>query len=133
MSEENFSTIFPSFTFNRCFLQSRHKLPGFFHILSMRMGRGGACLFDRQKRAVVSALNLPEDVMLGDMFLSFTGNRGVLIENYRNIILYTDTALRLQGKNGRLTIEGTCLTIRYYDKEQLFLSGLIRSAVFEPL
>ncbi|MBS6263102.1 MAG: YabP/YqfC family sporulation protein [Clostridium sp.] len=99
----------------------------------MRMGRGGACLFDRQKRAVVSALNLPEDVMLGDMFLSFTGNRGVLIENYRNIILYTDTALRLQGKNGRLTIEGTCLTIRYYDKEQLFLSGLIRSAVFEPL
>ena len=48
-------------------------------------------MFDRQKRAVVSALNLPEDVMLGDMFLSFTGNRGVLIENYRNIILYTDT------------------------------------------
>ena len=55
-------------------------------------------MFDRQKRAVVSALNLPEDVMLGDMFLSFTGNRGVLIENYRSIILYTDTALRLQGK-----------------------------------
>ena len=97
------------------------------------MEKGGAYLFSRQKRVVVSALHLPEDVMLGDMFLSFTGNRGVLIENYRSIILYTDTALRLQGKNGRLTIEGTCLTIRYYDKEQLFLSGLIRSAVFEPL
>ena len=97
------------------------------------MGKGGAYLFSRQKRAVVSALHLPEDVMLGDMFLSFTGNRGVLIENYRSIILYTDTALKLQGKNGRLAIEGTCLTIRYYDKEQLFLSGLIRSAVFEPL
>ena len=59
-------------------------------------------MFDRQKRAVVSALNLPEDVMLGDMFLSFTGNRGVLIENYRSIILYTDTAVsyRITCNNG---------------------------------
>lgn len=90
-------------------------------------------MFDRQKRAVVSALSLPEDVLFGDMLLTFTGSRGVLIENYRSIILYTDTLLRLQGKNGRLTIEGKRLRISYYDREQLLLSGAIRSALFEPL
>lgn len=111
----------------------RHKEPGFFHILAVKIEKGGACLFDKEKRAVVSALSLPEDVMLGDMFLTFAGSRKVLIENYRNIILYTDTVLRLQGKNGRLTIEGKGLKINYYDKEQLLLSGGIRSAVFEPL
>ena len=90
-------------------------------------------MFDRQKRAVVSALSLPEDVMLGDMLLTFTGSRGALVGNYRSIILYTDTVLKLQGKNGRLTIEGKRLRITYFDREQLLLSGAIRSAVFEPL
>ena len=99
----------------------------------MKIGKGGVCLFDRQKRAVVSALSLPEDVMLGDMLLTFTGSRGALVENYRSIILYTDTVLKLQGKNGRLTIEGKRLRITYFDREQLLLSGSIRSAVFEPL
>lgn len=88
-------------------------------------------MFNRQKKAVVSALNLPEDVFFGEMLLSFVGGHEVVVENYRSIVFYTDTILKLQGKNTRLTITGSRLLIVYYDKEQLKLTGQIKSAEFE--
>lgn len=90
-------------------------------------------MFGRQKRAVVSALNLPEDVFFGEMLLSFVGSRQVTVENYKSIVLFSDGVLKLQGKTGRLIITGKRLTIEYYDKEQLKLNGFIQSAQFEPL
>lgn len=85
------------------------------------------------KKAIVSALNLPEDVCLGEMLLSFVGGHEMTVENYRNIVFYTDTVLKLQGKTTRLTVTGKRLSIEYYDKEILKLTGQIKSAEFEPL
>lgn len=90
-------------------------------------------MFGRQKRAVVSALNLPEDVFFGEMLLSFVGSREVTVENYKSIVLFSDGVLKLQGKTGRLIITGRRLSIEYYDKEQLKLKGSIQSAQFESL
>lgn len=90
-------------------------------------------MLGRQKKAVVSALNLPEDVFLGEMLLSFTGSNSAVVENYRSIIFFSDTILKLQGKNTKLTITGKRLSIEYYDKEQLKVSGQIKSAEFESL
>lgn len=88
---------------------------------------------EKRKKAVVSALNLPEDVFIGEMLLTFIGGHEVTIENYRSIVFYTDTVLKLQGKTTRLTITGQQLVIEYYDKEELKLTGQIKSAEFEPL
>ncbi|MCB6607332.1 YabP/YqfC family sporulation protein [[Clostridium] symbiosum] len=90
-------------------------------------------MFNRQKKAVVSALNLPEDVFFGEMLLSFTGSHSAVVENYRSIVLFTDTMLKLQGKTTKLTVEGKNLSIEYYDKEQLKLTGHIKSVDFESL
>ena len=95
------------------------------------MSEGGARLLGRQKKAVVSALHLPEDVFLGEMLLTFTGSGSVVVENYRSIVLFTDQLLKLQGKHTRLTVTGKQLCIEYYDKDQLKLSGQIKSAEFE--
>lgn len=86
-----------------------------------------------RKKAVVSALGLPEDVFIGEMILTFMGGHEVTVENYRSIVFYTDTVLKLQGKTTRLTVTGKRLAIEYYDKEQLKLTGQIKSAEFEPL
>lgn len=88
---------------------------------------------EKRKKAVVSALNLPEDVFIGEMLLTFVGGHEVTVENYRSIVFYTDTVLKLQGKTMRLTITGKRLVIEYYDKEELKLTGQIKSAEFEPL
>lgn len=87
----------------------------------------------KYKKTVVSALNLPEDVFMGEMILTFIGSHEVTVENYRSIVFYTDTVLKLQGKNTRLTVTGKRFVIEYYDKEQLKLTGQIKSAEFEPL
>lgn len=90
-------------------------------------------MLGRQKKAVVSALNLPEDVFLGEMLLSFCGSNKAVVENYRSIIFFSDTVLRIQGKHMKLTITGKRLAIEYYDREQLKLTGQIKSAEFESV
>lgn len=85
------------------------------------------------KTAIVSALNLPEDVFIGEMILTFIGGHEMTVENYRSIVYYTDSVLKLQGKTTRLTVTGKELSIEYYDKETLKLTGQIKSAEFEPL
>lgn len=88
-------------------------------------------MLDHTKTAVVSALKLPKDVMLGEILVSFVGRHAVTIENYRSIILYTDTLVKLQGKNCRLIITGTRLNIDYYTDEEMKLTGQIKSVEFE--
>ena len=88
-------------------------------------------MFGRQKKAIVSALHLPEDVVLGEMLLYFTGSRAAVVENYRSI--FSDEMLRLTGKNTRLTIKGKGLSIEYYDRDNLRVTGQIVSVEFGVL
>ena len=64
-------------------------------------------MFGRQKKAIVSALHLPEDVVLGEMLLYFTGSRAAVVENYRSILFFSDeitSGLLSRGKGFRLSI-----------------------------
>lgn len=72
-------------------------------------------------------MNLPRDVFLGDILVSLVGRRTMLIENYRSILLYTDTLLKIQGKNCRLLIGGRQLQIEYYTAEEMKVNGIIES------
>lgn len=83
------------------------------------------------KEAIVSALKLPKDVMLGEVLLSLIGRQAVMIENYRSIVLYTDTLVKLQAKNCRLSIHGARLTIEYYTVDEMKITGFIQSVEFE--
>ena len=47
------------------------------------------------KKTAVSALGLPRDVILGDVLISFVGRSQVNVENYRSILIYTDTLIKL--------------------------------------
>ena len=89
-------------------------------------------MFSKQKKAVVSALNLPEDVFLGEMLLYVTGSTSAVVENYRSILFFSDTVLKIQGRNSRITVNGTKLSIEYYDREQLKVRGVIQSIEFSP-
>lgn len=86
---------------------------------------------EHAKEAVVSALKLPKDVMMGEVLLSFIGRQAVVIENYRSIILYTDTLVKLQARNCRVLVHGARLTIEYYTCDEMRISGYIQSVEFE--
>lgn len=77
------------------------------------------------KERVIAAMKLPKDVYLGELLVSLVGQRAVYVENYRSILLYTDTTLKLQGKTCKLKICGKNLMIEYYTGDEMKVSGKI--------
>ena len=74
------------------------------------------------KKTAVSALGLPRDVILGDVLISFVGRSQVNVENYRSILIYTDTLIKLQARNCK---------IDYYTAEEMKITGQVGSLEFE--
>ncbi len=88
-------------------------------------------MLGESKAAAVTALGLPRDVLLGDVLVSFIGQREVCIENYRSILLYTDTLVKVQGRTCKVVIHGVRLKIEYYTSEEMKITGQIQSMEFE--
>lgn len=80
---------------------------------------------------LVESMRLPQDVIKGETLLTFIGKSAVQIENYRNILLYTDTNIKVQAKRYRLSVSGKNLCIRYYDKDEMKITGRIETITFE--
>ena len=84
-----------------------------------------------KKERVISAMKLPMDVFLGELVVSLIGRRAVYVENYRSILFYTDTMLKLQGKDCKLTVTGKLLFVEYYTGDNMEVTGLIESVELE--
>ncbi len=82
------------------------------------------------KRERVTALGLPKDVVLGEALVYFVGSGEVWVGNYRSLLLYTDTQIKIQAKGCRIWICGQGLTIRSYTGEEMRICGQIRTLEF---
>lgn len=108
----------------------------YFHLLNAynkkNQGAGSdGSMLGESKAAAVTALGLPRDVLLGDVLVSFIGRREVWIENYRSILLYTDTLVKVQARTCKVVIHGARLKIEYYTIEEMKITGQIQSLEFE--
>ncbi len=74
---------------------------------------------------LLDSLQLPKDIVRGDMRITLTGNREVWIENYKGLLEYTNQSILLQGKSCKVQFEGKCLNIDYYTNEDMKLTGRI--------
>ena len=79
---------------------------------------------------MVESLKLPRDSVLGDSIITVTGNKDILIENYKGILQYSDELILLQGKNCKIELKGKRLNIVYYTNEDVKISGMIASICF---
>lgn len=80
---------------------------------------------------IIDALNLPKDVILELPKLIFTGNRELYVENYRGIIEYSDSVIRLNTNEYILKITGSRLGIKSIAEEEITLNGDIKSLEFD--
>lgn len=87
-------------------------------------------MFDQIKIAAADGLKLPKDVVLGEVLVSFVGRCSVTIENYRGILIYDDSTVKLQAKHCKLMIHGKRLHIEYYNHDEMKITGLIQSMEF---
>ena len=91
-----------------------------------RQNSGGAI------KTISELLKLPSDVACGDTRIFMIGKRTVKIENYRSILVYSETLIKIQAKNQIVIIAGKELRIRYYDQDEMEINGWIKGVSFVP-
>lgn len=80
---------------------------------------------------LAESLKLPRDAVSGETLLTAIGKNTLRVENYRSILIYSDTSIKLQAKRYKLSVSGRNLKIRYYDKDEMEIVGQIQDVKFE--
>ena len=75
-------------------------------------------------------MDLPKDVIQNASVNTIIGRKDLCIENYRGIIEYTDTLIRVQTRAGQIRIQGKRLRIQYYTNDEMKVTGAISSLEF---
>ena len=83
------------------------------------------------REQVIEQLELPKDLLLGEAIVTVTGRRELLIENYKGILNYEDSFIKIQAKNCRIVITGRRLSIDYYTNEEMKISGFFEQIQYE--
>lgn len=80
--------------------------------------------------AISETLNLPQEILAGAPVLNIQGRNSLLLENYKKVLEYSDTVIRIQTKLYYLNIQGNDLKIQYYTKDEMRVDGVFRSIEF---
>ncbi len=83
------------------------------------------------REQVIEQLELPKDFLLGEAIVTVTGRKELLIENYKGILNYEDSFIRIQAKNCRVVITGRNLSIDYYTNEEMKITGFFEQIQYE--
>jgi sporulation protein YqfC len=79
------------------------------------------------KDKLAGALSLPTEVVLNLPVVIWTGRNEANIENYKGILEYSDTRVRVNTRAGLLVIEGTRLHLKQITAENITVTGDINS------
>lgn len=74
--------------------------------------------------------DLPKDTFVDLPKIILTGNREIYVENYRGILEYTDSIIRLNIGANAIKVCGEELDIRAIGEEDITLNGTIASIEF---
>ena len=69
----------------------------------------------------------------GDVLLHFTGPYEVVAENFRSLLIYTDTYVKIKAAGCMVVFKGLHLEIETYTEDALKIKGQIRSVEFDDL
>ena len=73
---------------------------------------------------------IPKDVVLGVPLIRMVGQEELYIENYRGILEYTDSFVRIQTRIGQLHLTGKHMEIVYYTNDEMKVVGRIESLTY---
>lgn len=78
------------------------------------------------KQAAIKKLDIPQDVILNLPKVTVVGFSQLYIENYNELIKFTDNYLIINLENKKIKIVGDNLIIRTIVKEEIFIEGEIK-------
>jgi len=80
--------------------------------------------------AISETLSLPQEILAGAPILNIQGRNSLLLENYKKVLEYSDTVIRIQTKLYYVSILGNDLKIQYYTKDEMRVDGVFRCIEF---
>jgi sporulation protein YqfC len=82
------------------------------------------------KEKIISALELPKDLILDIPRMTIVGNRDILLENYKNILEFSCEQIRVATGLGVIRISGENMQIREITCDNIAVSGEITGIEF---
>lgn len=82
------------------------------------------------KEKLANILSLPKEVALDLPLVMATGRSEVNIENYKNLLEFTDKKIRVRTRDGIMTIEGERLKLRQITTENVLVAGMITGILY---
>ncbi|MDD4688482.1 MAG: YabP/YqfC family sporulation protein [Eubacteriales bacterium] len=76
------------------------------------------------KEKIAVATSIPDELILDTFRVVMTG-RELTVENFKGIIEYSPTLIRLRVKGGRLTLEGSGMEIKTAYDDEIQIGGRI--------
>ncbi len=83
------------------------------------------------KERFADAVDISKDVILDTVLIKIIGNRELTLENYKGIVEYTDSCIRIKAKPYTVKITGTNLEIKVITGEMLYITGRILCFSYE--
>jgi len=80
----------------------------------------------RVKEKMTGLFALPKEIALNLPLITATGQGEINVENYKNIVEFTETKIRIQTNTGMLTIEGHYLVLKQVTSEHVLITGKIK-------
>ena len=77
------------------------------------------------KEKMTGLLSLPKEIALNLPLIMATGRNEINIENYKNLIEFTDIKIRINTSAGILSIEGQRLMLKHITTENILVTGRI--------
>lgn len=83
------------------------------------------------KQRMAEAAGVPSDVILGVPVLSLEGRQELTVTNYRGILEYTESLIRIQTKVGQIKVTGSHLQVEYYTNDEMKVIGCISQLEYQ--
>ncbi len=83
------------------------------------------------RESMSERFKLPSDMLAGAPIIISTGRHHLTIENYKGIIEYTGSLIKVQTKTCKICIEGKRLNIDYFTNDEMRISGTIETISYQ--
>ena len=84
-------------------------------------------------KKISQSVNVPPDILEGATIVTMYGGQSALVENYKSIIEFTPSHIKLQGKHIRLLFEGMNLQIDHFTRDDCKICGNIQEVHYIPM
>ena len=77
------------------------------------------------RHKIASLFELPKEIVMNLPLITMIGGQELSVENYKSLVEYSDTLVRINTSAGIFKIEGQRLILRHLTSESVTITGIL--------